>query len=107
MGDARSLDRMYLFQFDLPSPILEQWDTGTEQYVHDVKIDFIDQPGFQILLADVRSTVQHDVLFPCDGPGFFKGAFNAICNENIGRSTLFDDRFPGFMRKHKAGSVKG
>jgi hypothetical protein len=47
MGDARSLGRTNFLQFNLLSAnILEQRDTFAEQYVHEVKMYFVQQFRF-------------------------------------------------------------
>ena len=67
MRYARVLDHPGSFQLDLlaadaDAEMLEQSDTFTEEYRHEVDLYFVKKTRFQVLLSYIRATQYPDVL---------------------------------------------
>src|SRR5688572_1570975 len=116
MGYTRSINRVYVFQFDrLCTEAIEQTETRAKDDGRHVNIDFIHQFRLERLLQDARRAY-HDILISGSLPGLANGAFNIIGDKDEWRSVLnpflWDimgnnkSRCPGWMTAPGMGDIK-
>ena len=81
MCHTRGLDHPGAFQFNwFCAQVVEISDTLSEQDGHQVDAYFVNQPGLDALLHNIRA-VYRDILVAGDRSGLFNGAFNAVRDE--------------------------
>ncbi len=79
MGDAGCFDDACAFEPDLRiREVVEEPRTASEEDGDEVDLHFVDQPGFQVLLGDVRATAKGDVLAVGRFPGMFEGGLDPV-----------------------------
>ncbi len=86
--------------------MLEQSDTITDQYGHEVNLYFVKKSSLYVLLSGIRAH-QSDIFVTCGCFGLFKGAFDTVSDEGKRRSSFLGQLFSSIMRKYKTRHLKG
>jgi hypothetical protein len=89
MCDARRIDGARGFQFNgLRAQVLEQVGAAAQEYVDQVKPDFVQQSRTYALLCDLGAADDVDISVPCSGFCLVDGALNAIGYKDEGSLTF-------------------
>jgi hypothetical protein len=82
MRDTGRRDHPRAFQFQMRCHVLEQADPFTQEDGGKVNLDFIKQPGVEILLSNIRTSRYPDVFLTRYGSCLCQSTDRTICDED-------------------------
>jgi hypothetical protein len=108
VGDSGSVDGIDLLEpWRLRTQVLEQPLAGAEEDRDQGDVEFVDQPGDQVLLKQVGPAGQGDVLVPGRVLGLLQRRLDPIGDEVKGRTALHLERLAGMVSEHEDRGVEG